>query len=175
MIPPRDLKAVLFDLDDTLFDHRHAARRVLQDLQSRHPSLQRHSLEFLEREDFRLLSETHALVMAGMIDVAEWRIQRVQSLFACCGEEISTGNARRLADCRQIVYRENRRAAPGAIPLLRKLMGATNPAEALPGTIRGDLGGDHTRNTIHGSDAPETAEREIAFFFQEAPAAAARR
>jgi nucleoside-diphosphate kinase len=56
----------------------------------------------------------------------------------------------------------------GAVTKLRTLMGATNPAEAAPGTIRGDLGVDHTRNTIHGSDAPETAAREIAFFFQEA-------
>jgi len=56
----------------------------------------------------------------------------------------------------------------GAVARLRALMGATNPAEAAPGTIRGDLGMDHTRNTIHGSDAAETAEREIAFFFREA-------
>lgn len=117
----REAKVVLFDLDDTLFDHRYSARCVLQDLQSRHPSLQAHSLEFLEHEDFRILDETHASVMAGLIDVDEWRLQRMRSLFARCGEEITGDYARRLADNRQIVYRANRRAVPGAIPLLRVL------------------------------------------------------
>src|SRR5688572_5227645 len=117
----REVKAVLFDLDDTLFDHRYAARCVLQDLQFRHPSLQVHSLEFLEHEDFRLLGEKHALVLAGSIDIDEGRIQRIQSLLACCGEDITTDYARHLADCRQVVYRESRRAVPGAVPLLRLL------------------------------------------------------
>ncbi len=46
-------------------------------------------------------------------------------------------------------------------------MGATNPANAEPGTIRGDLGLETGRNLIHGSDSPESAEREIALFFRE--------
>ncbi|MDR2035667.1 MAG: nucleoside-diphosphate kinase [Coriobacteriales bacterium] len=52
-----------------------------------------------------------------------------------------------------------------AVAITRKLMGATNPAEALPGTIRGDLGLTMDANVIHGSDSPESAEREIAIFF----------
>jgi nucleoside-diphosphate kinase len=44
-------------------------------------------------------------------------------------------------------------------------MGATDPAKAAPGTIRKDLGVDVEKNAVHGSDAPETAAREIAFFF----------
>lgn len=52
-----------------------------------------------------------------------------------------------------------------AVAVCRKLMGATNPAEAAPGTIRGDLGLLLDANVIHGSDSPESAEREIAIFF----------
>ena len=52
-----------------------------------------------------------------------------------------------------------------AITRWRALMGATDPAKAAAGTIRKDLGVDVQRNAVHGSDAPETAAREIAFFF----------
>lgn len=48
----------------------------------------------------------------------------------------------------------------------RTMMGKTNPIEALPGTIRGDFGNNFTQNIVHGSDSPESAEREIALFFQ---------
>ena len=54
-----------------------------------------------------------------------------------------------------------------AIEVVRKTMGATNPAEAEPGTIRGDLGVELGRNLIHGSDGAESAAREIALFFDE--------
>ena len=53
----------------------------------------------------------------------------------------------------------------GAVAKVRSLMGATNPAEAAPGTIRGDFGLVMDENVIHGSDSPESAEREIAIFF----------
>lgn len=53
----------------------------------------------------------------------------------------------------------------GAVAVCRKLMGATNPADAAPGTIRGDFGLVLDENVIHGSDSPESAEREIAIFF----------
>ena len=49
--------------------------------------------------------------------------------------------------------------------VVRTLMGATNPKEAAPGTIRGDLGLETTENLVHGSDGPESAAREIALFF----------
>jgi nucleoside-diphosphate kinase len=52
-----------------------------------------------------------------------------------------------------------------AVAVCRKLMGATNPREAAPGTIRGDLGLNMDANIVHGSDSPESAEREIAIFF----------
>jgi nucleoside-diphosphate kinase len=54
----------------------------------------------------------------------------------------------------------------GVIASARKLIGATKPVEAEPGTIRGDLAVDIGRNVIHGSDAPETAQSEISLWFQ---------
>ena len=54
---------------------------------------------------------------------------------------------------------------PGAISLVRRTMGSTNPQEAAPGTIRADYGLDIERNLIHGSDGPETAETEINLYF----------
>jgi nucleoside-diphosphate kinase len=53
------------------------------------------------------------------------------------------------------------------IPTAREMMGKTNPLEAAPGTIRGDFGVTVGKNVIHGSDSPESAEREIALFFNE--------
>ncbi|KAM3099466.1 nucleoside-diphosphate kinase [Phormidesmis sp. 146-35] len=54
----------------------------------------------------------------------------------------------------------------GVIAAARKVIGATNPLTAEPGTIRGDYGANIGRNLIHGSDAPETAESEIALWFE---------
>ncbi len=53
-----------------------------------------------------------------------------------------------------------------AVKVVRTLVGATNPQEALPGTIRGDFGMDIGRNVIHASDSLESAEREISLFFK---------
>jgi nucleoside-diphosphate kinase len=57
---------------------------------------------------------------------------------------------------------------PGAVAMVRAMMGATNPANAAPGTIRGDLAVDFGMNVIHGSDSPESAEREVSLFFDPA-------
>ncbi len=54
----------------------------------------------------------------------------------------------------------------GAISKNREIMGATDPAKAAPGTIRRDWGKDVEKNAVHGSDAPQTAQWEIAFFFK---------
>ena len=53
-----------------------------------------------------------------------------------------------------------------AVQLTRNTMGATHPLDAAPGSIRGDFGVDLGRNVIHGSDSPESGEREVALFFQ---------
>lgn len=56
-------------------------------------------------------------------------------------------------------------SGPDAVMVCRKLMGATNPRDAAPGTIRGDFGLVLDANVVHGSDSPESAAREIAVFF----------
>ena len=55
----------------------------------------------------------------------------------------------------------------GAIATLRSTIGATNPAEATPGSIRGDLALAMPNNLVHGSDSPESAEREVALWFPD--------
>jgi len=55
----------------------------------------------------------------------------------------------------------------GAIAAMRKMNGSTNPAEASPGTIRGDLGIETGRNVVHGSDSTASAAREIALHFDK--------
>jgi nucleoside-diphosphate kinase len=54
---------------------------------------------------------------------------------------------------------------PEAWKVVRLMMGSTNPRDAAPGTIRGDLAIELTENLVHGSDGPESADREIALFF----------
>ena len=56
---------------------------------------------------------------------------------------------------------------PNAIAKNREVMGATDPAKATAGTIRKAFGANVERNAVHGSDAPETAKQEIAFFFAD--------
>lgn len=56
---------------------------------------------------------------------------------------------------------------PEAWKVVRALMGATNPRDAAPGTIRGDLAVELTENLVHGSDSAESAEREIEIFFPQ--------
>ena len=56
---------------------------------------------------------------------------------------------------------------PNAVELVRNLMGATNPANAAPGTVRGDLAVDTGQNLVHGSDSEESAKKEVALFFSK--------
>ncbi len=58
-------------------------------------------------------------------------------------------------------------AGDNVIEKNRELMGATNPKNAAPGTIRKDFASDVEKNIVHGSDSPQTAETEIAFFFNK--------
>jgi nucleoside-diphosphate kinase len=56
----------------------------------------------------------------------------------------------------------------GAVAAVRSMMGATNPLDSAPGTLRGDYALDLGRNVVHGSDSPWSAAREIAIFFTDA-------
>lgn len=57
-------------------------------------------------------------------------------------------------------------SGPNAVQAARSAMGATNPVESAPGSIRGDFGLDIGRNVVHGSDSAESGEREVALFFE---------
>ena len=57
---------------------------------------------------------------------------------------------------------------PDAVKSMRALMGATNPVEATPGSIRGDFATEIGENIVHGSDSPDNGEREITLFFPDA-------
>lgn len=57
-------------------------------------------------------------------------------------------------------------AGPEAVPVVRGMMGKTSGIEAIPGTIRGDFSISKQNNLIHGSDSPESADREIALWFK---------
>jgi len=57
---------------------------------------------------------------------------------------------------------------PSAVRVVRTMMGATNPLDAAPGTVRGDFALDVGQNVVHSSDSVESAEREIGLFFSEA-------
>ena len=57
----------------------------------------------------------------------------------------------------------------GAVAIVRTTNGATNPADAAPGTIRGDFAHLNPFNLVHGSDSPESAQREIALWFADEP------
>lgn len=56
---------------------------------------------------------------------------------------------------------------PSAVKVVRRMMGATNPLEADPGSVRGDFGLSMSQNVVHSADSPESAQREIAIFFPE--------
>jgi nucleoside-diphosphate kinase len=57
---------------------------------------------------------------------------------------------------------------PAAVSTVRTMMGATNPLESAPGTMRGDYALDIGENIVHGSDSSESAEREIGIYFSDA-------
>lgn len=56
-------------------------------------------------------------------------------------------------------------SGPNAVTVVRNLLGATNPVNAAPGTIRGDFAISMTPNAVHGADSPENAKRELSIFF----------
>jgi nucleoside-diphosphate kinase len=64
-----------------------------------------------------------------------------------------------------VVEAKDAEGGPDTWQVVRNLMGVTNPKDAAPGTIRGDLALELTENLVHGSDGPESAAREIAIFF----------
>ncbi|MHC1627112.1 MAG: nucleoside-diphosphate kinase [Methanoculleaceae archaeon] len=107
----------------------------------------------LERKGLRLVAARLELLPEDRVD-EQYAEHREKPFFASLKEYIMSG------PCMLMVW-EGR----DVVSIVRRLVGATNPAEAAPGTIRGDLAMEIGRNVIHASDSPESAAREIGIHF----------
>lgn len=115
------VRAALFDLDDTLFDHQHSCRVGLAAIRQEYSCFQRKTLEELERDYSRLLNGLHPLVLQGALTIPEARRERFRRLLAECGENVSDVVVGAVEACYRQAYRGARRAVPGAVPLLESL------------------------------------------------------
>lgn len=115
------VRAVLFDLDDTLFDHRRSARQAVLCLRELSPALAAAPFEQVERTNRAILDEVHDQVLAGTIDPDEARVLRMARVFAAFGDPISAARAGEIADAYRLAYCTDWRAVPGAGDLLRAL------------------------------------------------------
>ncbi len=117
--PGRVLRGVLFDLDDTLFDHQHGARAALQCVHAAHAPFLATPFEEFERAHAEQLEALHLQVLAGTIDIDAARIERFRRLF------LQTGDAGEAAATAAALYRESyigvRQAVAGAHELLAAL------------------------------------------------------
>jgi len=112
-------------------------------------------IERIERDGFRIL----AMKMIRLTPAearAFYHVHRDKSFFADLIDFMTEG------PCVVAVLEK-----PNAVLDYRALMGATDPANAAPGTVRNEYAENVSRNIVHGSDSPENAQREIAFFFSE--------
>ncbi|MGH2573660.1 MAG: nucleoside-diphosphate kinase [Actinomycetota bacterium] len=110
-------------------------------------------LSRIERKGLRIV-EMRTMRIAPRLAEEHYAEHREKPFFTELVEFITSGDV--------VVARV---AGEGAVPVVRELMGPTDPAQAPPGTIRGDFGLLITENLIHGSDSPETAKRELDLFF----------
>ena len=113
------IKAVLFDLDDTLFDHKHSRLCGLAALQVRFPKLKAVPLEELEREHEKLLSLDYHLVLDGKISILDGTVMRVRKLCLAYIEGFSEQEAKEAGDLYNSVYMKSRQPVPGSIELLK--------------------------------------------------------
>jgi nucleoside-diphosphate kinase len=110
----------------------------------------------IEKTGFRILAMRKLKLTRAQAE-AFYQVHRERPFFNALVEFMTSGEVVPMA-----LERE------GAIAKLREIMGATDSKKAAPGTIRNKFGTDIERNAIHGSDAPETAAVEVAFFFNQA-------
>jgi len=109
----------------------------------------------IESNEFKVVAIKKAWLTKGLAE-RFYAVHKERSFFNSLTDFMSSGPI-----VLMVLEHEN------AILGWRELMGATNPAEAAEGTIRKEFGLDLERNSSHGSDAPETAAGEIAFFFSQ--------
>jgi nucleoside-diphosphate kinase len=109
----------------------------------------------LEAAGLRIVAQRRMLLSRAQAE-AFYAVHRERPFYRSLCEFMSSGPV-----VAQVLEGDN------AIETNREVMGATDPAKAAPGTIRKDLAESIEANSVHGSDAPDTALREIAFFFAE--------
>lgn len=115
--------AILFDMDDTIFDHSLTSRAALRELRFAEPVLRRRTLTEVWHEYGRLLEAVHPDVLAGRITVDRSRSERFRRLAEFCGGQISEREGEDLSRRYRARYRTLRRPVPGAPELLRRLHG----------------------------------------------------
>jgi putative hydrolase of the HAD superfamily len=115
------LKTILFDLDDTLFDHKYARLCALRALKALHPALQSVPLEELEKEHEILLAAGYPKVLDKTVSLSDSRLERIRALFRIYKVSLSEAETKHFADYYNDVYENNRQAIPGAISLLEHL------------------------------------------------------
>ena len=114
-------KAVLFDLDDTIYDHQHSRRSALASLMRAYPMIASQGLRKIESIHERHLQTTHSLVLAGKILPLDARHTRMRLLFSDLGVALSDDQLPEVEDLYRRTYDENRRAVPGVIPIITAL------------------------------------------------------
>lgn len=114
----------------------------------------------LEQEGFRVVALRTAQLSRPVAE-AFYAVHRDRPFFASLVAFMTSGT------CVPVVLERD-----DAVAGLRRVIGATDPAEAAPGTVRARFASNKERNAIHASDSPENAAREVAFFFSESELAA---
>jgi putative hydrolase of the HAD superfamily len=120
-------RAVLCDLDDTLFDHRHATRAALTELTEREPAFAGWPIDDLAGRHAELLERLHLDVLAGRTSVEAARIERFRRLLAAAGSGQAEAEAPRTAAAYRGAYERAWRAVPGARELLAACAGRGVP------------------------------------------------
>lgn len=116
-----DTRAVLFDLDDTLFDHTYCARTGLEAVREAHPALSAHPLTFVHQEFARLLDEMHPRVLSGELTLEQSRCERVERLLRWSGCQPSESEVLTFSELYRRSYQDARRPVPSARALLEAL------------------------------------------------------
>lgn len=114
-------RAVIFDLDDTLFDHYHSVQSGLLALQGVYPRLSLHSLADLTETYVDLVETLHIQVLRGLLTIDQARIQRIQSFFLKYDRALSLDEAQQAASFYRAAYQAARQPVAGALALLQQL------------------------------------------------------
>lgn len=117
----RSTSLVLFDLDETLFDHGHASRTALDHLRGRHPALQSAPLDEVEDRAREILDRVHEALLGGRLSIPEARRERLRCLFSSFGETPGDEFLDHTACQYGALYRRARRSISGSRRLLERL------------------------------------------------------